>query len=195
LASAVVLARPSLAVADSTAAVLATLPSDELAVLRAKKLVVLAGGGDSTHVTGLVIFSKPVGRVMQLLAQTGRAGEFRPELESDRTVATYPDGTLQEEGIRILFTRITYFLRYRVDFAAHRIAWQLDAGHPSQLRRVDGYWELFDMDDDQTLGRFAVHVDVGPVPAFLEDYATRKSVPATIDNARRWIDSDGRWRP
>ena len=179
----------------SAAAVLATLPSDELAVLRAKKLLVLAGGDDSTHVTGLVIFSKPVGRVMLLLSQTGRAGEYRPELEADRTVATYPDGTLQEEGLRILFTRITYFLRYRVDFAARRITWQLDAAHPSQLRRVDGYWELFDMGDDQTLGRFGVHADVGAVPDFLQDYATRKSVPTTMDNARRWIDSDGRWRP
>jgi hypothetical protein len=190
-----VLARPSPAAPDSSAVVLATLPSDELAVLRAKRLVVLARGGDSTHVTGLVIFDKPVGRVMELLAETGRAAEFRPELESDRTVATYPDGTLQEEAIRILFTRITYFLRYRVDFAAHRIAWELDSEHPSRLRRVDGYWELFDMGAGQTLGRFAVHVEVGPVPAFLEDYATRKSVPATMDNARRWIDSDGRWRP
>ena len=174
---------------------LATLPSEELAVLHAKKLVVLAGGGDSSHVTGLVLFGKPVDRVMQLLAETGRAGEFRPELESDRTVETYPDGTLQEEAIRILFTRISYFLRYRVDYAAHRITWELDAGHPSRLRRVEGYWELYAMGDDETLGRFAVHVDVGPVPASLEDYATRKSVPKTMDNARRWIDSDGRWRP
>jgi hypothetical protein len=195
LASTIVLALPSLAGPDSASAVLATLPSDELAVLREKKLVLLASGDDSTHVTGLVIFSQPVEHVMQLLAQTGRAGEYRPELESDRTIETYPDGTLQEEQIRILFNRITYFLRYRVDSGARRISWQLDPAHPSRLRQVDGYWELFDMGDDQTLGRFGVQVDVGAVPAFLQDYATRKSVPTTMENARRWIDSDGRWRP
>ena len=195
MALAAVLTPPSAAMPVSAEAVLAELPSDELEVLRAKKLVVLSGGGDSTHVTGLVIFNRPVERVMGLLADTGRAGEFRPELETDRTVETYSDGTLQEEGIRILFTRITYFLRYRVDFAARRITWQLDATHPSQLRRVDGYWELFDMGDDQTLGRFGVQVDVGAVPASLQEYATRRSIPKTMENARRWIDSDGRWHP
>ena len=91
--------------------------------------------------------------------------------------------------------RVTYFLRYRVDFAARRISWQLDDTYPSQLRRVDGYWELFVMGDDQTLGRFGVQVDVGPVPASLQEYATRRSIPKTMENARRWIDSDGRWRP
>src|SRR5262245_11402460 len=114
LALAAVLTQSSPAMPVSAETVLAGLPGDELEVLRAKKLLVLSGGGDSTHVTGLVIFNRPVDHVMRLLAQTGRAGEFRPELETDRTVETYPDGTLQEEEIRILFTRVTYFLRYRV---------------------------------------------------------------------------------
>ena len=51
------------------------------------------------------------------------------------------------------------------------------------------------MADDQTLGRFGVQVDVVAVPDFLQNYATRKSVPTTLDSARRWIDSDGQWRP
>jgi len=176
------------------AAVLATVSTKERDQLLHEK-VLLLDAGDTTHVTGLVIFDEPVERVMVLLSQTGRGAEYRPELEQDVTVATYPDGTVQEEELGILFTHVTYFLRYRVDPSARRITWDLDPTRTNDLQQVSGSWQLYDMGDGHTLGRFGVQVDVGALPAFLQDYATRKKVPTTLENARRWIDSDGRWRP
>jgi hypothetical protein len=187
-------ARAASADPPGAGAVLATVSPKERRQLGKEKLVLL-GGGDTTHVSGLVIFDKPVARVMRLLSETGRQAEYRPELEKDETVATYPDGTLQEEELRILFSHVTYFLRYRVDLPGLRITWQLDPTRHSELRQVSGYWELFDMGDGRTLARFGAQVDIGALPAFLQDYATRKKVPMTLENARRWIDSDGRWRP
>jgi hypothetical protein len=186
--------RPASADPVGAAAILATVPAEEQEQLRKEKVLLLAGG-DTTHVTGLVIFDEPVDRVMALLSQTGRGGEFRPELENDETVEAYPDGTVQEEELGILFTHITYFLRYRVDPSARRITWDLDPTRHNDIRQVSGSWELYDMGDGRTLARFGVEVDVGALPAFLQEYATRKKVPTTLENARRWIDSDGRWRP
>lgn len=176
------------------AAVLAAMPIREVEELREKK-VVLDDSGDATHVTGLVIFARPADRVMRLLTQTARQKEFRPELRRDETVETTPDGTIDEQEMRILFTNIRYFLRYRVDYKARRISWQLDPKHENDLREVNGYWQLYDLGDGRTLARFGTQVDVGGLPAFLQAYATRKEVPKTLENARRWIDSDGRWRP
>ena len=192
--AAATLTRPASADAVDSAAILAALPAQEREELRQEKVLLLAGG-DTTHVTGLVIFDEPVERVMALLSQTGRGGEFRPELEKDETVATYPDGTVQKEELGILFRHITYFLRYRVDPSARRITWDLDPTRANDLRQVSGSWQLYDMGDGQTLGRFGIQVDVGALPAFLQEYATRKKVPTTLENTRRWIDSDGRWRP
>ena len=91
---------------------------------------------------------------------------------------------------------ISYWLRYQWDVSAGRISWTLDPRFPNGLRVTDGFWELEEVDAAHTLGRFGTRVDVGPaLPAFLEEIATRKNLPQTLDRCRRWIDSDGRYRP
>ena len=69
-------------------------------------------------------------------------------------------------------------------------------GLENDLRDVSGFWQLYDLDETHTLARFGTRVDVGPaLPGFLQDYATRKNVPQTMDHVRRWVDSNGTWRP
>ena len=89
-----------------------------------------------------------------------------------------------------------YHLRYRLDPVAQRIAWELDDRYENDLGLVEGFWDLYAMDDARTLGRFGTRVDVGPaIPAFLQDWLTRNKIPTTMENARLWINSRGRYRP
>ena len=53
---------------------------------------------------------------------------------------------------------------------------------------LEGRWELFDLGEAQTLGRFGSRINVGPaLPAFLQDFATRKKLPEAMQNVRRWV--------
>jgi len=152
--------------------------------------------GDPTEVRGLVLFAQPRSRVLQLLLQTARQIEYRPDLEKIETVERFADGEVDEQEMRIMLMRISYWLRYRWDLSAARITWGLDPRFPNDLHTTEGYWELEEIDDVHTLGRFGTRVDVGPaLPAFLQEIATRKNLPLTLDRCRRWIDSDGRYRP
>ena len=52
------------------------------------------------------------------------------------------------------------------------------------------------MEDGRTLGRSGTSVDVGSaVPAFLQDWLTRKKLPQTMERVRLWVDSGGTYRP
>lgn len=176
-------------------------PPELVARLLDEKVVVLAAStpgepADSNRVRGLAIFAQPRSRVIGLLVQTDRQGEYRPELQTVEAVERFPDGEVDRQVMRILLTRVSTWLRYQWDVAAGTMSWQLDPRFPNDLRTIEGSWELAEIDPGHTLGRFATRVDIGPaLPAFFEEIATRKNLPKTLESCRRWIDSDGTYRP
>jgi hypothetical protein len=174
--------------------ILAEQPQDILDELESKSWVMTEDDADATFVTALVIFDQPLDRSMSLISQTGRQVEFRPELKANDTLETYEDGTLERQRLKIMFTNIVYHLRYRLDFDKHRVSWDLDTSRENDLKEVSGFWELYAIDKNRTLVKFGTRVDVGSLPSFLQDYATRKNVPKSLQNARRWVSSDGTWR-
>jgi len=188
-------------VTDAVEHALAGEPPEVVRRLLDENVVILSNpepsrSGDPPEVRGLVLFAKPRSRVLQLLLQTARQIEYRPDLEKVETVERFPDGEVDAQEMRIMLMRISYWLRYRWDLSAGRISWGLDPRFPNDLHITEGYWELEEIDDLHTLGRFGTRVDVGPaLPAFLQEIATRKNLPLTLDRCRRWIDSDGRYRP
>lgn len=186
------LARPAFAAPDAAERVLAQQPPDVVEALLRDK-VVLATQRGSPVARGLVIFAKPVDRVYELLAQTSRQGEFRTDLAGLETLETLRDGSIEEHRLRILFLDIRYRLRNRLDRERRRISWELARGFEQDLERVEGSWKLYPLPPDRTLGVFRTRVEVGPaMPAFLQDYATRKNLPGTLARCRRWVDGDGR---
>jgi hypothetical protein len=84
----------------------------------------------------------------------------------------------------------------RRDRATERLSWDLDPSFDNDLQRMQGFWELYELGEGRTLGRFGSTVDVGrAVPRMVQDALSRKTVLRTVENTRQWVDSDGRWRP
>jgi hypothetical protein len=152
--------------------------------------------GEGTLFVAYVLFEKPRSRVVQLLIQPERQTEYRPELRYVEVVERGPDTRVDEHRIKIMFTNVVYRLRVRRDRATERLSWHLDPSFDNDLRRMQGFWELHELGENRTLGRFGSTVDVGSaVPRVLQDALSRKTVLRTVENTRKWVDSDGRWRP
>jgi hypothetical protein len=144
----------------------------------------------------LVLFQQPRGKVMRMLASTTRQIEYRTELERLHIVEAGEDSDLAEYRVRFMLTTLSYRARHRWDFEHGRVWWSLDPKFPNDMETLDGLWELRALDDARTLGHFSTRIDLGPaVPAFLQDYATHRKLPEAMEQIRRWVDSDGRWRP
>jgi len=187
--------------ANSASEILSAQPEELIRRLNEKKVVILQevrerGALSGGLILGYVIFSKPVDLVYRLLAETSRQREYRPEVTSIETVRRDEFGPVDEHHLKILFRRFSYRLVYRLEPEMHRISWRLAEDYENDLRAVEGFWELFPIDEEHTLGRFGTQVDVGPaVPGFLQDWITRKNVPRAMEQVRKWIDSDGSYRP
>ncbi len=180
-------------------AVLGAEAPDVATRLEKERVVLLQQGGDADGtVVALVLFNKPQSRVAALLREAERQPEYRPELVTVRTVQQLPDGRIDEQRIKILFTELVYRLRYHEDSGTGQLTWRLDDSFDNAIARMQGFWELHDFDhgSERTLGRFGSDVDVGSgVPRFVQSGMSRKTVLRYVQNVQRWIDSDGRWRP
>jgi len=181
--------------------ILANQPAATVDRLMEKNVIVMQevredGSLSGGILTAYVIFADPIDRVYDLLSQSERQVEFRPELTNIEMVAMSEHGPVDEQRLKILFQRFVYYIRYRLDRSQYRIEWHLDHGYENDLDQVDGFWQLYEMEDGRTLGRSGTSVDVGPaVPAFLQDWLTRKNLPQIMQRVRLWVDSGGTYRP
>jgi hypothetical protein len=145
---------------------------------------------DDGSVIAYVLFRQPVARVLALLTDGARQMEWRPDLASVSTLERSERERLDEVQMRVLFTSLTYRVRYRLD--ATRITWTLDPRFDNDLRRFEGFWELEEVSPERTLGRFGTQVDAGQaLPAAMQRRLTRRSVERTMESCRRWVDAAG----
>jgi len=176
-------------------------PGEIVQRLHEEKLVMMqevreAGSLSGGLLVALVLFEQPAEVAYRHLSQTARQVEYRPEVTAIETVAVHEAGPVDVHHIRVLFRRFQYRLKYSLDAEARQIRWDLDADFDNDLRHVSGFWELYPMGEQRTLARFGTSIDVGPaVPAFLQDWITRKNIPGSMERARRWVDSKGTYRP
>jgi hypothetical protein len=185
---------------ETAEAVLARYSLAVVQRLQQDRVVLLAPGETDgvpdSFVQALVIFSQPRRRTLRLLSQTARQTEFRPELRQVETIEWDDTTALDEHRMAIMFVQIDYRLRTHFDFQRGRIWWELDPTFQNDLEHVEGFWQLYELGPNQTLGRFGTQVQVGAaLPVWLQDYATRKNVPQTMEHVRRWVDSGGSYRP
>jgi hypothetical protein len=181
-------------------ALLASIPVDAAKRLFDRGWTIIDTPGiEDEHFDGLealVLFERPQPRVLRLLSQTARQKEYRADLTSVETIEYYEDGWIDEHRMRIMFIKVAYRIRYQTDFETGRISWELDPDFENSLQALEGFWELYELDDERTLGRFGTAVKVSPaLPAIVQEVVTRRKLPGGIEHCRRWVNSDGTYRP
>ena len=155
-----------------------------------------SSGDDRGAATALVLFERPRAEVLRMLASTPRQKEYRPELTRLEVVEATDKGDVVEYRVRFMLTTLQYRARHGWDYESGRVWWSLDPAYDNDMQVLDGLWELRALDERRTLGRFTTRIDLGPaLPDFLQEYATRKQLPESMEQVRRWVDSGGRWRP
>jgi hypothetical protein len=179
--------------------VLSAEPPELAARLRERGVVVLedvASRERATFVVAYVRFAQPRERTVALVSDPARQLEWRSDLSGVETLETTPGVRVDRLRIRVMFQELVYHVRYERDLATDRIAWALDPRFENDLARFEGFWEFYPLADGGTLGRFGTRVDAGvALPAFVQRDLTRRNVVATMENCRRWVDSNGAWRP
>ena len=174
-------------------------PPELVERLRDQGLVVMedvANPERASFVIALVIFAQDRERAIALVTDPKRQMEWRSDLDSVEIVEAAAQTRVDEIHMRVLFRELVYRVKYHRDPETDRISWALDPRFENGLVHFEGFWEFYPMTDGTTLGRFGTHVDAGAAfPAFIQRDLTRRSVLETMKSCRKWVDSNGTWRP
>ena len=197
IAAALCVATDSRTARQTAETILAEYPPEIVRRLHDKKLALLPKATDgSLYIGALVLFDQPLEMTQRLLSQAERQHEYLPELKKSESIRRDGSAVINEHEVRIMFIRLSYRIRTESDFDSQRIWWTLDPDHENDLDVLEGYWEFYEMDASRTLGHFGTRVVLGPaLPSFLQNAATRRRVPRLVERMRRWVNSEGTYRP
>lgn len=130
-----------------------------------------------------------------ILVDYGSHPEFMPRLERVTYLERTPERARATHEVRILWSTYRYTVALEFDAPRKTVAWSLDRSVKNDIKDTTGRWELLPLAGGATLIKYTVAVDTGMfVPRFLEEFLTRRDLPAILDNFRRRVESRGVWK-
>lgn len=91
-----------------------------------------------------------------------------------------------DQALKILWEKIQFSVINHVDPATGRISWTMDKEKEHNIADTVGAWQIVPLDGGRhTLLLYTSHTDTGrPVPAMIESYVIKRSLPKMIEAVR-----------
>ena len=176
------------------------LSAQEIERMKKGEIVIIKNIGfeESTSkgmIQAALILKAPIDKIFALQAQDWRQPEYVPYLNEMFVVQKFPDGNLDEEHIKILIVNINIRVRWYHHPENFSFNWNLDPSFKNDLKRLDGFWKFYYIDDNHTLARYGTITDTGfGIPTWVQDFLTRRDLPEALNNNKLWYESNGSYR-
>lgn len=199
-ASLVLAAPPPGAPTDKDPEAYKGLSAQEIERVKKGEIVIMKdlGFGEDTSkglIQAALILKAPIDKIFALQAQDWRQTEYVPYLDEMFVVQKFPDGNLDEEHIKILFVNINIRVRWYHHPEKYSFNWNLDPKFKNDLKRLDGFWKFYYIDDNHTLARYGTVTEFGfGIPKWAQDFLTRRDLPEALNNNKLWFESNGTYR-
>jgi len=139
-----------------------------------------------------MIFNQPIEKAWPLIRYPESQDRFMPNLDSLRLVSRDGGLDVMEFHTKVAMFTVDYQLIMHNDDAACHQWYSLDPSYPNDLKRDDGYWKLYKIDDHRTLARFGIRVQVSAwIPEFVMTRLTKSDLPRNMEAFFKYVDSGG----
>jgi hypothetical protein len=153
------------------------------------------GGTYGGYVRAVAIFRQSKQRVFELMRDTAAQALYLPHIQSATVVARPENGELTQFILKFIWKQVQFRVRHWFYPETSRSEWALDTSAPHDIRGQEGYWQLFEMGPDLTIGEYGTRVDTGlAVPQFIQDMFARADIPKALTAFRKYMDSGGTYR-
>lgn len=152
-------------------------------------------GSYAGYIKAIAIFKQPKARVWELMVVPTMQPKYLPRLTNAKTVDKPDFGELVEFKLKVAFSKFVFYTRHWFYPEYSRVEWALDPKKESDIAVQEGYWQLYALDANTTIGEYGTKVDTGvAVPQFIQDYLAKKDIPTALTAFRAYMDSDGKFR-
>jgi len=145
-------------------------------------------------IKAVMILNQSIDEVFNFLCQTERQEEYLPRLERSILIEEDENGNITEFRIKALFINIIYRVRHHYDPKHYRLYWELDPNFDNDIKHLEGYYQLYKINEHQTLARYATVVILSDlIPRSIQELLTKKDLPQSLGAVKKWIDSGGKY--
>lgn len=154
--------------------------------------------GSSTYggyIRAVAIFKQPKKKVWELMVQPETQPLFLPHLVSANVAARPANGQSVDFVLKVMWSSFKYRVMHWDYPEQSRVEWALDGSVPHDVKSIEGYWQLFDLGPDTTIGEYGTRVDTGlAVPGWIQKMFAKSDIPKALTAFRKYMDSGGTWR-
>lgn len=176
------------------------LPPEERKELDQKGQVLLeddqsTDSGFGGYIRAVAIFHQSKKRVFELMAAPDMQSLFMPHVVSSVPLQRPTNGQLTEFTLKIMLSHFKFHTMHWFYPEVSRLEWWLDTSQKNDISGQEGYWQLFELTPDTTVGEYGTKIDTGiHVPRWLQNIFARGDIPDALTAFRKYMDSNGAWR-
>jgi hypothetical protein len=177
----------------------ADLTPDQIAKVKAGELVILQEDQSSSDrqkrlIRCAMVFNQPIDRAWAVLTQTDKQHEYLPRLDKCVLVKREANWDQVDFFVKVLFININYRVKHEFEPDQYYFHWALDPTYKNDLNHLEGFWQLYQMPDGRTLGRYGTKVIMAPYfPESVQEFMTRRDLPEALGALKKRVDSGGAW--
>jgi hypothetical protein len=177
-----------------------SLPAELRAELERDKQVLLkddhsTGDAFAGYIRAVALFEGPKDRVYELIVEPTKQPLYLPRLTGAEAVDVQQNGELIEFNLRVLMVRIQFYTQHWFYPEYSRVEWFLDHDRNNGIAEQEGYWQLYAVNENLTVGEYGTLVNTGvAVPRRIQEMLARRDIPSALTAFRSYIDSDGTFR-
>lgn len=146
-------------------------------------------------IKAVALFKVPKARAYELIVEPVKQPLYLPRLVSAKSIDAPQYGENIQFHLKVLFTNIHFRTRHWFFPEYSRVEWKLDPAFKNDIADQEGFWQLYSVGPDLTVGEYGTRIDTGmAVPASIQEFLARRDIPSALTAFRAYIDSDGKFR-
>lgn len=180
--------------------VLDRLSVAERQVLQSDGVLVSAKRGDESAqelrgvIRAYLVVKQPREKAFALLIEPSKQHQYLPRLASSKAISRTERGEKTEFLVKIALFSIRSRVIHQWWPEASRVAWNLDPEFKNDLRKQVGYYNVYSLDEHTSLLEFGTVLETSAlVPDTVQDYLTRRDLPESLMNVKKYVDSGGKF--
>jgi hypothetical protein len=156
--------------------------------------------GDSAAPKGYgsasVLIKAPVDQCFKSFCEIDKHPLYFPHKTVSRVVEWKGSDAYVYKEMEFPLKTMRYYVWYKIDPVEHRVDFNLDKEHTSDIRDSAGFFHFIEVDPQTTLFDYGLtKADPGiRVPKFIQKYLTSQDLPRVVSNYKKWLESGGTWK-
>ena len=146
-------------------------------------------------IKAVALFKVSKARAYELIVEPVKQPLYLPRLVSAKSIDAPQNGENIQFHLKVLFTKIHFRTRHWFFPEYSRVEWKLDPKFENDIADQEGFWQLYSVSPDLTVGEYGTLIDTGmAVPASIQEFLARRDIPSALTAFRAYVDSDGKFR-